>query len=86
MKIRFWAKRNHTHPDSTLLKYRVCSGCGHLILIGQVRNKVVRVLDRSQGMEWNEIYGESCAPKWDIKEIGIDGEVKYYAGGKQCKP
>ena len=84
MKIRVpWAKRSHTHPDLTLLKYGVCSGCGHLILMGQVRNKVVRVLDRSKGgtLEWNEIYGESCAPGWDTKEIGMDGKVRYYKDG-----
>jgi len=78
LKLRFWAKREHTHPDPTFLKYGVCAGCGHLILMGQVRNKRVRVIDRSQGLEHYEVYGESCAPEWDTKEIGIDGEVKYY--------
>lgn len=86
MGIKFpWAKRDHTHPDPTLSKHGVCSGCGHLILMGQVRNKVVRVLDRSQGgtIEHNEVYGESCAPEWDTREIGIDGEVRYYKGNVQ---
>jgi len=82
MKIQLpWAKRNHYHSDSTLLKYGVCAGCGHLILTGQVRNKHIRVLDRVRGLELNENYGESCAPNYDLKEIGLDGEVKYYEKG-----
>lgn len=86
MKIKFpWAKRNHIHPDPTLLKYGVCAGCGHLILMGQVRNKIVRVLDRSKGgtIEWNEVFGESCAPEWDTKEIGMDSEIRYYKDSKK---
>lgn len=80
-----WAKREHYHPDPTLIKYAVCSGCGHLILIGHVRNKAVRVLDRSKGgtIERNELYGESCAPQWDIKEIAIDCKVRFYKDGKE---
>lgn len=80
-----WAKREHTHLDSTLSKYTVCSGCGHLILMGHIRNKIVRVLDRSSGgtIEWNEIYSESCAPQWDTKEIAIDCAVRYYSKGKE---
>lgn len=84
MRIKFpWAKRKHTHPDPTLLKYGVCSGCGHLILMGQVRNKRVRVFDRSKGgtVEWTETYGESCAPEWDTREIAMDGEIRYYKDG-----
>lgn len=76
-----WAKRNHYHSDPTLLKYGVCSGCGHLILVGQVRNKYIRVIDRIQGLEFKEIYGESCAPGYHLKEIGLDGEVKHFEKG-----
>ena len=82
MKIEFpWAKRNHCHADFAFLKYGVCSGCGHLVLMGQVRNKYVQVMNRVKGLEFNEIYGESCAPNYDLKEIGLDGEVKYYKKG-----
>uniref|UniRef100_A0A6M3XU32 Uncharacterized protein n=1 Tax=viral metagenome TaxID=1070528 RepID=A0A6M3XU32_9ZZZZ len=78
-----WAKKKHYHPDPTLFKYGVCSGCGHLILMGQVRNKVVIVGNKSTGITitHNETYGESCAPPWDAKEIGADGEVRYYKAG-----
>ena len=77
MKIRFpWAKREHSHPEF-IFKYIVCAGCGHLLLNGHRRNKEVQVHDRGKG--WGtETYGESCVPDWDIKEIGIDGKVKYY--------
>lgn len=80
-----WAKKNHRHPDPTLRKYGVCSGCGHLILRGQVRNKLVIVTDKSTGttIEHNENYGKSCAPSWDSKEIGIDGKVRYYKDGRE---
>ena len=85
-----WAKRNHYHPDLSFLHltlYTVCSGCGHLILIGQVRNKSVRVLDRSRGgtIEHTEVYGESCVPSWDTKEIGMDGEIRYYKDGARVE-
>ena len=84
MEIKFpWAKRNHIHPDPTFWKYEICSGCGHLIRRGQVRNKRVQVRDRVRGLSWSEIYGESCAPDWDIKEIAIDGQARYYKEGKE---
>ena len=80
MKIRFpWAKREHSHPEF-IFKYIVCAGCGHLIPNGQIGNKMVRICNETRWgkMEWMETYGESCVPDWDIKEIGIDGKVKYY--------
>ncbi len=82
-----WAKKSHYHPDPTLLKYMVCSGCGHLILTGQVRNKLVIVFDKSTGttITHNEVYGESCAPSWDTKEIGMDGKIRYYKNGALCQ-
>ncbi len=81
MKFGFpWAQKNHSHFDPTL---SVCSGCGHLILTGQIRNRLVIVFDRSKGgtITHNENYGESCAPDWDTKEIAMDGEVRYYKAG-----
>ena len=88
MKFEFpWAKKKHYHSDPTLFKYGVCSGCGHLISMGQIRNKRVQVLDRSQGgtITSTEIYGESCAPVFDTKEIGMDGEIRYYKDGAQIE-
>ena len=82
MKLQFpWAKRTHYHSD----KYGVCSGCGHIILTGQVRNKRVIVFDRSKGMEYHETYGESCALDYDRKEVAIDGKVRFYKEGNEVE-
>lgn len=86
MKLQVpWAKRKHSHSDPTLLRDSVCSGCGHLILTGQVRNKLVHVSDRAKGLEYNEVYGESCAPGYDLKEIAIDGAVRFYKNGNEVE-
>ena len=75
-----WAKRQHHHLDPALLKYTTCSKCRHLLLDGHVENKRVEVIDRSKGatLSWTETYGKSCAPEYDRKEIGIDGEIRFY--------
>ena len=76
-----WAKRKHSHP-APLCECSVCSGCGHLILIGHVRNKQVKVIDRSQygGLTVTHIetFAHSCAPAYDVKEIGLDGKERFY--------
>ena len=79
-----WAKRNHYHPDY-LWKYIPCSRCKHLLLFGHVENKIVRVLDRREGSERTEIYGPTCAPDYDIREIGIDGQTRFYKDNKEVK-
>lgn len=89
MRFRFWAKREHSHPDlNPLRRYATCAGCRHLILIGHVDNKHVIVLDRSGGgtVTWTETYGKSCAPDYDTKEIGIDGETRYYKNSQRVEP
>ena len=77
-----WTMLKHNHPNTSLFRDSVCSGCGHLILTGQVRNKEVHVLNRQEGWEQTKTYGESCAPAWDMEEIGIAGEVRHYKEGK----
>ena len=82
-----WAKQNHTHQEfiDIMLRYSACSGCGHVILMGHVDNKLVRVFNRQEGWESTKVYGKSCAPAWDMEEIGIDGVVRYYKDNKQIK-
>ena len=82
-----WAKRQHYHADQGFLIYVPCSKCEHLILAGHVDNKRVQVIDRSGGgtITHNEIYGLSCAPDYDLKEIGIDGAVRFYKDGKDIE-
>ena len=86
MKIQFpWAKRQHYHADPTFLKYTTCAKCHHLLLIGHVDNQRVKVIDRSHGYTatHTELYGKSCAPQYDQKEIAIDGAVRLYKDGKE---
>ena len=80
-----WAKRKHYHPDLTLTKYATCAGCRHLILVGHVENKEVEVFDRSKGTTIShiELYGKSCAPGYDRKEIALDGKIRFYKDGKE---
>lgn len=88
MKLEFpWAKRKHYHADPSFLKYTTCSKCGHVLLTGHVDNKKVQVIDRSGDgtITHNEIYGLSCAPSYDIKEIGIDGKVRFYRNGNEVE-
>ena len=76
-----WAKRYHVHPSR--LDYATCAKCGHVILIGHVRNREVKVTDRSKGYieQRYQLYGESCAPAWDTEEIALDGKVRHYRDG-----
>ena len=84
MKIQLpWAKRKHYHGDPTLLKYVTCAKCRHLLLVGHVENQRVEVVDRSKGVSYTELYGKSCAPEYDRKEIALDGKVRFYKEGKE---
>ncbi len=88
MKIQFpWAKRHHYHADPTLMKYTTCSKCRHVLLTGHVDNKRVTVVDRRRGgtITHNEIYGLSCAPDYDRKEINIDGKIRFYKDGNEVE-
>ena len=82
-----WAKREHSHPDPGFWRYGVCSGCGHLILMGHVKNKGVKVTDRFEGFTTirQKCYAFSCAPPWDTEETAIDGKVRYYKDGKEVQ-
>jgi len=50
-----------------------------------VENKEVRVIDRSKGatIEHLEVYGKSCAPEYDLREIAIDGKERFYKDGRE---
>ena len=86
MKLQFpWAKRKHYHGDPSFLKYTTCSKCRHVLLTGHVDNKRVQVIDRRGGgtITHNEIYGVSCAPGYDRKEIAINGKIRFYKEGNE---
>lgn len=71
-----WATKRHYHGDPTLLKYGVCSKCGHLILNGHVNNQVVSI--RAWGMTWGATYAKQCAPCFDHLELAPDRTVHAY--------
>lgn len=85
MKLRFWAKREHYHREflDNITKFTRCAGCGHILLMGHVDNKRVRVVNRMEGTEHCEIYAGPCIPEWDMKEIAIDGKIRYYKNGQE---
>ena len=84
-----WAKRHHTHPhlERPFYSYGRCSKCGHLILLGQIDNKEVRVRDnykfKGAEVEYTLVYAEGCAPEYNYKEIAIDGTARFYKDGKE---
>ena len=88
MKLQFpWAKRKHYHADPSFLKYDTCAKCRHLLLIGHVENQRVEVIDKSKGvtLSYTELYGKSCAPRYDRKEIAIDGKIRFYKEGNEVE-
>ena len=87
MKLQLpWAKRKRHHADPALLKYVTCTKCHHLLLAGHVDNKRVQVIDRKRGVNYHELYGKLCAPEHNLKEIAIDGKVRFYKEGKEISP
>lgn len=71
-----WAKRDHYHPDRTLLRYDTCERCGHLILASHV--SVVSVRVQSGGLGGGFLCGAGCTPNYDYIDIGVDGKPSYY--------
>lgn len=80
-----WAKRKHYHGVAMLTRLTTCAKCQHLLLIGHTTNKEVQVIDRSSGgtITHTEIYGKTCAPNYDLRDIAIDGEIRFYSKGKE---
>jgi len=50
-----------------------------------VENQIVEVIDRSRGTSHIELYGKSCAPRYDRKEIAIDGKIRFYKEGNEVE-
>jgi len=71
-----WALQNHYHGDPTLLKYGACSRCGHLILMGHVKNG--RVSIRAWGITWGASYSKACTPTFTHLELAPDKTVRAY--------
>ena len=78
MRLRWpWASREHRHSGyvsqaENLMRYEVCSRCGHLLLSGYVT--VWRVAIDCQGVTGTMVYGRSCAPAYDKLVLGLDGK------------
>ena len=76
-----WALRNHYHGDPTLLRYGVCSRCGHVILMGHVENHKVSI--RAWGLTWGATYSKGCAPAFTHLELAPDKTVHAYIDSEE---